>query len=88
MAMRLRPASTYALAGLTNSRSTAFRIARQTTPSYAKCVYSLQLRPKTNYQEFIRHRSAAVESKPKITTHYTIHPRENDPRWTDIDMTR
>lgn len=25
---------------------------------------------------------------PKITTHYTIHPRENDPRWKEIDMTR
>lgn len=25
---------------------------------------------------------------PKITTHYTIHPRENDPRWKDIAMER
>ncbi|XP_076117636.1 electron transfer flavoprotein-ubiquinone oxidoreductase, mitochondrial-like [Mytilus galloprovincialis] len=24
----------------------------------------------------------------KITTHYTIHPREQDSRWKDIDMTR
>jgi len=24
----------------------------------------------------------------QITTHYTIHPRENDKRWTDIDMER
>jgi electron-transferring-flavoprotein dehydrogenase len=23
-----------------------------------------------------------------VTTHYTIVPRENDPRWKDIDMTR
>ncbi|XP_062616270.1 electron transfer flavoprotein-ubiquinone oxidoreductase, mitochondrial-like, partial [Saccostrea cucullata] len=25
---------------------------------------------------------------PKITTHYTVHPRENDPRWKDVDMER
>ncbi|XP_032522791.2 electron transfer flavoprotein-ubiquinone oxidoreductase, mitochondrial [Danaus plexippus] len=25
---------------------------------------------------------------PKITTHYTIHPRENDPRWKDVSMER
>lgn len=24
----------------------------------------------------------------KITTHYTIHPRENDPRWKEVDMER
>ncbi|KAJ8965630.1 hypothetical protein NQ317_017419 [Molorchus minor] len=28
------------------------------------------------------------EQFPKITTHYTIHPRENDPRWKDINMER
>ncbi|KAL7301612.1 hypothetical protein TKK_0005622 [Trichogramma kaykai] len=26
--------------------------------------------------------------QPKITTHYTVHPRENDPRWKDINMER
>ncbi|VEN45560.1 unnamed protein product [Callosobruchus maculatus] len=25
---------------------------------------------------------------PKITTHYTIHPREKDPRWKEIEMER
>ncbi|GFR59512.1 electron transfer flavoprotein-ubiquinone oxidoreductase, mitochondrial [Elysia marginata] len=25
---------------------------------------------------------------PKITTHYTIHPRDKDPRWKDVDMER
>lgn len=25
---------------------------------------------------------------PKITTHYTIHPRENDPRWKEVKMER
>ncbi|XP_047998829.1 electron transfer flavoprotein-ubiquinone oxidoreductase, mitochondrial [Leguminivora glycinivorella] len=25
---------------------------------------------------------------PKITTHYTIHPRDKDPRWKDINMER
>ncbi|XP_078356151.1 electron transfer flavoprotein-ubiquinone oxidoreductase, mitochondrial-like, partial [Oculina patagonica] len=28
------------------------------------------------------------ESVPKITTHYTIVPRETDPRWKDVDMER
>lgn len=51
------------------------------------CAFNC-FRPKTNYQEFIRHRSAAVAEKPKITTHYTIHPRHKDSRWDEIDMTR
>ncbi|KAI5640269.1 electron transfer flavoprotein-ubiquinone oxidoreductase, 4Fe-4S domain-containing protein [Phthorimaea operculella] len=25
---------------------------------------------------------------PKITTHYTVHPRDKDPRWKDINMER
>lgn len=25
---------------------------------------------------------------PKITTHYTVVPRETDPRWKEIDMER
>ncbi|CAL4066348.1 unnamed protein product, partial [Meganyctiphanes norvegica] len=25
---------------------------------------------------------------PQITTHYTIHPREDDPRWEDVDFER
>ncbi|XP_020619828.1 electron transfer flavoprotein-ubiquinone oxidoreductase, mitochondrial-like [Orbicella faveolata] len=28
------------------------------------------------------------ESVPKITTHYTIVPRETDPRWKDVEMER
>jgi len=28
------------------------------------------------------------QSFPKITTHYTVHPRENDPRWKDVEMER
>lgn len=28
------------------------------------------------------------EQFPKITTHYTIYPRENDPRWKDANMER
>ena len=88
MAHSLRPMSTNVLAGLTHCGAKAFRAARHATPNLANSVYSLQLRPKTNYQEFIRHRSAAVDQKPKITTHYTIHPRENDPRWAEVDMER
>ncbi|RVE41349.1 hypothetical protein evm_014003 [Chilo suppressalis] len=25
---------------------------------------------------------------PKITTHYTIHPRDKDPRWKEVNMER
>lgn len=33
-----------------------------------------------------RYRSTQVS--PKITTHYSIHPREQDPRWKDVPMER
>ena len=39
-----------------------------------------------SFSKFIRLYS--VSSTPKITTHYTIHPREQDSRWKDVDMTR
>ncbi|XP_067632988.1 electron transfer flavoprotein-ubiquinone oxidoreductase, mitochondrial [Eurosta solidaginis] len=29
-----------------------------------------------------------VAKYPKITTHYTIHPRDKDERWKDVDMER
>ena len=32
--------------------------------------------------------SRNLSSGPKITTHYTVVPRETDPRWKDIDMER
>lgn len=32
--------------------------------------------------------NSSETSERKITTHYTIHPRENDPRWEDVDMER
>uniref|UniRef100_A0A8D8Q6F9 Electron transfer flavoprotein-ubiquinone oxidoreductase n=1 Tax=Cacopsylla melanoneura TaxID=428564 RepID=A0A8D8Q6F9_9HEMI len=32
--------------------------------------------------------SAAEQKCPKITTHYSIVPRETDPRWKDVDMER
>lgn len=32
--------------------------------------------------------SSDAAKYPKITTHYTIHPRENDPRWKDIPLER
>jgi len=32
--------------------------------------------------------SRYYSSTPKITTHYSIHPRENDERWKDVDMER
>ncbi|XP_028400016.1 electron transfer flavoprotein-ubiquinone oxidoreductase, mitochondrial-like [Dendronephthya gigantea] len=35
-----------------------------------------------------RKKCASVKGHPKITTHYTIVPRESDPRWKDVDMER
>nr|CAG4643051.1 EOG090X0279 [Ilyocryptus agilis] len=32
--------------------------------------------------------SFSEQSFPKLTTHYTIHPRDKDPRWEGIDMER
>ncbi|EDO47030.1 predicted protein [Nematostella vectensis] len=32
--------------------------------------------------------SGSTQQFPKITTHYTIHPRESDPRWKEVDMER
>lgn len=29
-----------------------------------------------------------VSAAPQITTHYTIKPRENDPRWSEVEMER
>ncbi|KAL7301611.1 electron transfer flavoprotein-ubiquinone oxidoreductase, mitochondrial [Trichogramma pretiosum] len=48
-------------------------------PSIAKNAKILRLCKKNMH-------SNAVQ--PKITTHYTVHPRENDPRWKDINMER
>ena len=86
MALSLRPAS-HILSSLSISGTKTLRV-HGFRPHCASRLFSFQLRPKTNYQEFIRHRSAAVEEKPKITTHYSIHPRDKDSRWEDIDMTR
>lgn len=36
---------------------------------------------------FVRSVSEAAKY-PKITTHYTLHPREKDERWKDVDMER
>uniref|UniRef100_U5ES10 Electron transfer flavoprotein-ubiquinone oxidoreductase n=1 Tax=Corethrella appendiculata TaxID=1370023 RepID=U5ES10_9DIPT len=35
-----------------------------------------------------RHYSSDALKYPKITTHYTIHPREKDARWKEVDMER
>lgn len=34
------------------------------------------------------HQKQLVRSYAKITTHYTIHPRDKDERWKDVDMQR
>ncbi|XP_075235022.1 electron transfer flavoprotein-ubiquinone oxidoreductase [Lycorma delicatula] len=45
----------------------------------SKCVQRLTLFAKRYYSE---------QAFPKITTHYTIVPRDNDPRWKDVNMER
>lgn len=51
--------------------------------------YSLQPRPvqKLFTPAFVRSVSEAAKY-PTITTHYTVHPREKDERWKDVDMER
>uniref|UniRef100_A0A673A0D0 Electron transfer flavoprotein-ubiquinone oxidoreductase n=1 Tax=Sphaeramia orbicularis TaxID=375764 RepID=A0A673A0D0_9TELE len=36
----------------------------------------------------LHRRACSSVSTPRITTHYTIHPREKDPRWEGIEMER
>ena len=33
-------------------------------------------------------RHMSIDKTAKITTHYTVVPRDKDPRWTEVDMTR
>ncbi|KAJ8298135.1 hypothetical protein KUTeg_024666, partial [Tegillarca granosa] len=35
-----------------------------------------------------QHRFYCAAASPKITTHYTIYPRDQDPRWKDVNMER
>lgn len=51
--------------------------------------FSLQPRPvhKLFTPAFVRSVSEAAKY-PKITTHYTLNPREKDERWKDVDMER
>ncbi|XP_015926179.2 electron transfer flavoprotein-ubiquinone oxidoreductase, mitochondrial [Parasteatoda tepidariorum] len=37
---------------------------------------------------FLQRRLYSAKSFPKITTHYTVIPRETDPRWKDVPMER
>ncbi|CAL1527684.1 unnamed protein product [Lymnaea stagnalis] len=37
---------------------------------------------------FLRCHRLLATDVPKITTHYTIHPRDKDPRWKDTNMER
>lgn len=39
-------------------------------------------------ENLIKNQHKTLCSVPKITTHFTIHPRENDSRWKDVDMER
>uniref|UniRef100_A0AAX7SKF4 Electron transfer flavoprotein-ubiquinone oxidoreductase n=1 Tax=Astatotilapia calliptera TaxID=8154 RepID=A0AAX7SKF4_ASTCA len=36
----------------------------------------------------LHRRACSTVSTPRITTHYTIHPRDKDPRWEGVEMER
>ncbi|XP_066905444.1 electron transfer flavoprotein-ubiquinone oxidoreductase, mitochondrial [Halyomorpha halys] len=40
------------------------------------------------FSSFLAKRSSSSEAFPKITTHYTVVPREKDERWKDVNMER
>lgn len=50
-----------------------------------KSIFSLSSRHSHNYV-FVRY--ATNVPAPKITTHYTVIPRDKDPRWKNVDMKR
>uniref|UniRef100_A0A672I9D0 Electron transfer flavoprotein-ubiquinone oxidoreductase n=1 Tax=Salarias fasciatus TaxID=181472 RepID=A0A672I9D0_SALFA len=60
--------------------------------SYSKCIRALKgittehAAPQLYTTLHRRARSSAAT--PQITTHYTIHPREKDPRWEGVEMER
>ncbi|XP_076468035.1 electron transfer flavoprotein-ubiquinone oxidoreductase, mitochondrial-like [Babylonia areolata] len=60
--------------------------------TFTRAVYPFRFVPRVAKQiQHVRHAStekAASTEIPQITTHYTIYPRDSDPRWSDIDMTR
>lgn len=37
-----------------------------------------------SFRVLIHHEKYSTKVTPKITTHYTVVPRENDPRWQGI----
>lgn len=43
---------------------------------------------RTAYRLVKRMYSCTEQSFPKLTTHYTIYPRDKDPRWEGVDMER
>src|SRR5690349_4127452 len=40
------------------------------------------------YRHHSCYQKVQTRSYAKITTHYTIHPRDKDERWKDVDMER
>jgi electron-transferring-flavoprotein dehydrogenase len=49
--------------------------------------YSIKL-IKTSSISNIRRQLSYSRASAAVTTHYTVKPRENDPRWKDVDMER
>ncbi|CAG9856080.1 unnamed protein product [Phyllotreta striolata] len=41
-----------------------------------------------NTQNLVKQTQILLRNYSKITTHYTIHPRDKDPRWKDVNMER
>ncbi|XP_054265319.1 electron transfer flavoprotein-ubiquinone oxidoreductase, mitochondrial isoform X1 [Macrosteles quadrilineatus] len=42
----------------------------------------------TGQRCFAQEAASGSQTFPKITTHYTVHPRDNDPRWKEVNMER
>uniref|UniRef100_A0A7N6FET7 Electron transfer flavoprotein-ubiquinone oxidoreductase n=1 Tax=Anabas testudineus TaxID=64144 RepID=A0A7N6FET7_ANATE len=58
----------------------------------AQCIRALKTVPTEHIAPqlytSVHRRTCSSVSAPRITTHYTIHPRDKDPRWEGIEMER
>lgn len=55
---------------------------------WSNCIYlyfnALIYFSDKSFRILIHHKKYSTKVIPKITTHYTVVPRENDPRWQGI----
>ncbi|XP_014390498.1 PREDICTED: electron transfer flavoprotein-ubiquinone oxidoreductase, mitochondrial [Myotis brandtii] len=60
-------------------------LAKLSCPAY-QCFHALKI--KKNYLPLCATRWASTSVVPRITTHYTIYPRDKDKRWEGVSMER